>query len=457
MQAQQAGVSITGQNLANVNNPAYARQRVNFQTSAAVATTAGILGTGVQVAGIQQIRDILLDNQIRDEASVGSFWTTSQSFLQNTQTQLGEFLGSGAVSGDGTDTGSSGLASQLNDLFTAFQGMETDAGSIPQRRVIISQAQGLADSFNQIASRLTSVNEALNNSVSSDVDSANQLFADIAQLNDDISKAEFSAPGTANDLRDARQQKLENLAQLTNLQASTAADGSLTISVGGVAMVSGSKVTDTLQAFDPGGGQLQVRAATAGTSLTLTGGSIRGAIDTRDGALVDLRNGLNSLASEIIGKVNAVYSAGYDLHGNTGASLFTGTDAASMGVDSSLSDDPSLLQAAGVPGASGDNTVAIAVAQLGLQKDAVLGNQTFSGAYGNLVAALGTALSTANDQVSNHDMVTSMLAKQRDSVSGVSMEEEMTNLMTFQKAYQASAQIISTVNQMLETLVNLKR
>src|SRR5258707_613533 len=106
MQAQQAGVTVTGQNLANANNPAYARQRANFQTSDAVATTNGVRGTGVQVAGIQQIRDSVLDSQISDEGSVGGFWTTAQGFLENTQTQLGQFLDSTSTTADGT--GSSG-------------------------------------------------------------------------------------------------------------------------------------------------------------------------------------------------------------------------------------------------------------------------------------------------------------------------------------------------------------
>jgi flagellar hook-associated protein 1 FlgK len=314
----------------------------------------------------------------------------------------------------------------------------------------------LAGSFNQIATRLTGVNKDLNTSVSNDVDSANKLLSDIAGLNSDIAKTEASTGGTANDLRDLRQQKLESLAQLTNLQTSTATDGSLNISIGGVAIVSGAKLTDTLQAYDPGTGQLQVRAAGAGTSLSLTGGSIAGAIDTRDGALGSLRTGLDSLASQLVSQVNSVYSAGYDLNGNTGANFFTGTDAASISVNPNLNNDPSQVQAAGLAGAAGDNTVALKLARLAQQTTGGLGNQTFSGAYGRMITDLGNALSTANDQVANQGAVSSMLAKQRDSVSGVSMEEELTNLMTFQKAYQASAQIISTVNLMLQTVVAMK-
>jgi flagellar hook-associated protein 1 FlgK len=392
---------------------------------------------------------------------VGGFWTAAQNGLQNTQTELGQFLdgtaaGTDATSSSTSTTSAQGLASQINKLFSAFQGVATDPTSLSQRQALVGKAQSLAGSFNQIATRLTAVNSNLNSSISTDVDSANKLLSNIASLNAEITRTEKATGSIANDLRDSRQQKLEGLAQLTNLQTSTATDGTLSVTIGGVTMVSGAKLSDTLQAYDGGGGQLQVRAATAGTSLTLTGGSIAGAIDTRDGALAKLRTNLDSLAAQIIGQVNSVYTTGYDLHGNTGASFFTGTNAATIGVNSNLATDPTQVQAAGVAGATGDNTVALALARLAQQTVGALGNQTFSDAYGRIVTDLGNSLSNANDQVANHESVTTMLSKQRDSISGVSMEEEMTNLMTFQKAYQASAQIISTVNAMLLTLVNLK-
>src|SRR5579883_417902 len=461
MQAQQTGVTITGQNLANANNPAYSRQRVNFQTSDPTPTQGAVLGTGVQVAGIQQIRDLLLDNQLRDEGSAGSFWTTTQGALENTQTQLGEFINGSAASANGASgtnsaTSAQGLSTQLNNLFSAFQAVATDPASLAQRQNLVSQAQSLASAFNQVSSRLAGVNSNLNSSITSDVGSANQLLSDIAGLNADIARTESATGASANDLRDVRQQKLESLAKFANVATSTAADGSLTVSIGGIAMVTGTKLTDTLQTYDAGGGQLQVRAATAGTSITLTGGSIAAEIQTRDGALATLRTGLDSLASQLITQVNGVYTAGYDLNGNTGANFFTGTNASDIGVNSNLGNDPSQVQAAGIAGAKGENAVALALARLSQTPNAALGNLTLGDAYSHLVTNLGNSLANANEQVANQDSVTSMLTQQRDSISGVSMEEELTNLMTFQKAYQASAQIVSTINLMLQTLVNMK-
>jgi len=128
-----------------------------------------------------------------------------------------------------------------------------------------------------------------------------------------------------------------------------------------------------------------------------------------------------------------------------------------MNVNSALVNDPGLIQAAGVPGAAGDNQVALALAQLADQPIAALNNQTFTENYGQSVASLGQSLSSANTQIGNQDIVQSMLARQRDSNSGVSLDEEMTDLMRFQKAFEASARLISTISEMLDVVVNMKR
>jgi flagellar hook-associated protein 1 FlgK len=451
LQVNQLGVEVTGQNLANSSNPAYARQRLAISTSMPTPTGLGMQGTGVQVTSIQQVRDAMLDGEMRDESSVSGYWNSQQSTLENAQTQLGEFLNINATSSSGT----SGLSDQLNGLFNSFQSVATDPTSIAQRESLVNQAQTLASGFNQASQQLSALNSGLNTSVSNNVTAANQLLSQIASLNGQIAKA-TAAGGNANDLNDSREQALENLASLTNIQTTSNANGTVDVSIGGTQLVSGSQTLDTLQSYDPGNGQLLVRTATGGTPLTLTGGAIQGTIDARDGALQTLRSGLDTLASSLITQVNGIYSGGYDLNGGTGQPLFTGTDAGSIGVNSALQTDPSLVQAAGVSGATGDNSVALQLAQLGQQSIAGLGNQTFSGAFASQVGTFGFALSNANAQATNSSSVTGMLQNQRDSVSGVSIEEEVANLITYQQAYSASSKIITTVDQMLQTVVGLK-
>jgi flagellar hook-associated protein 1 FlgK len=121
-----------------------------------------------------------------------------------------------------------------------------------------------------------------------------------------------------------------------------------------------------------------------------------------------------------------------------------------------LTSNPSQIQASGSATATGDNSVALQLAQLAENAQASLGGQTFMASYTQLVGGLGTALQTANNQVSSQTSVSQMLSTQRNSVSGVSVDEEMTNMMTFQKAYEASSEVVKTVDQMLQTTLAMK-
>jgi flagellar hook-associated protein 1 FlgK len=459
--AQQLATQTAGHNLANVNNPAYSRQRVDLATSPAVAGVGGLVGTGVDAIAVTQLRDYLLDRQITSESSVSGSLNAQQQALQYAQSFLGEQLDSSTTGTQGADANNassiqSGLAERLTELFSAFQNLALKPDSATQRLVLIQTAQTLATQFNQVAGRLTTVNNGLNTNIQDDVGSANQLMSDIAKLNQQIIYTEGAAGGVANDLRDTRQSKLEQLAKLTNVSVTEQANGGWDVSVGGVTMVSGMNVQDTLEAYDAGGGQMMVRAQTAGTPLTLTGGSIQGTIDVRDGALATLRGNIDTLAGQLITQVNTIHSAGFDLNGGTGQNFFTGTDAATLGVNSALVADPSMIQASGNAGATGDNSVALALAGLANAAQAGLGNQTFTQNFSATVAALGQSLASVNDQTVNQSAVTSMLSNQRSSISGVNIDEEMTNLMAFQKAFDASAKLISTVNDMLITVVNMK-
>ena len=126
-------------------------------------------------------------------------------------------------------------------------------------------------------------------------------------------------------------------------------------------------------------------------------------------------------------------------------------------MNGTLAGDPSMIQASGVAGAVGDNSVIVQMAQLADKQNAALTGQTFLESYGQTVAALGQALNGTNTQLANQQIVESMLLRQRDSVSGVSLDEEMTDLIKFQRGFEASAKLITTIDEMLDIVINLKR
>jgi flagellar hook-associated protein 1 FlgK len=190
--------------------------------------------------------------------------------------------------------------------------------------------------------------------------------------------------------------------------------------------------------------------------LTLTGGSIQGTIDARDGELSQMQSSINTLASTLITQVNGIHDSGYSLSGTTGAQFFNGADASDITVNQTLVDDPTLIQASNSATANQDNSVARQLGDLANVTQASLTNLTFGDSYGQTVTALGNSLANANTQVTNQTSVSNMLATQRSSTSGVNIDEEMTNLMGFQRAYEASAQLVTTVNQMMQTVIAMK-
>lgn len=454
LQTQQQALEVTAHNLANASNPAYARQRVIIQTGLTVPTAIGLQGTGAEAVAIQQIRSVLLDGQMTAELSVSGYWNAQQQALQYAQAGLGQQID--RISGDGSD-GQQGIAGNLSALFNSFQSLSTNPTSMAERQVLLQNAQTLASHLNQVAGRLDALRSALDQSLQDDVAAANDLLREIASFNEQIVSAELNSGSAANELRDLRQQKIEELSRLVKIDTVAQTNGAIDVSVGGVTMVSNDDVVDSLEVYDAGGGQRLVRAATAGAPLALTGGSVAGLIDVRDGAIATLADDLDSLAVTLVTAVNAVHGGGFSLTGSTGASFFTGTDARTIAVNTVLIENPALIQASGASGVVGDNQVAVQLAQLAGTTHAALNNQSFGQAYASNVAALGQSLASVNNQITDQELVEGMIRQQRDAVSGVSLDEEMTEMVKYQRAFEASARLISVVDELLETLVNIGR
>ena len=462
LQTQRNCTEVAGHNIANVNTPGYSRQRVALETSITIPSEIGPEGTGADAVAINQLRDILLDRQLVGETSVRGALESKQKALEFAQAALGQVIdrqssgaeGAAASSGVG---GQHGMAEELAGLFAAFQSLSTNPTSMAERQVLLLKAQNLAGQFNQLSGRFDDLRGSLNESLGGDVAQANIALADIAKLNQQILAAEIGGQGKANDLRDTRQKRIEDLAKLVKVDTTANPNGSVDIAIDGVALVTGPNVLDQLETFDAGGGQFLVRTLTGGATLNLTGGSLQGTIDARDTDLAALRSHIDTLAAALITQVNALHANGYGLSGGTGQKFFTGTNASDIAVTDALVNDPGAIQASGVAGAVGDNSVAVALAQLAEQSLPALSNQTLLQHYSQTVTQLGQALNGTNTQLTNQQIVERMLLRQRDSISGVSLDEEMTDLVKFQRAFEASARLITTVDDMLETVVNLKR
>jgi flagellar hook-associated protein 1 FlgK len=448
----QEATSVAGNNLANVNNPAYSRQKLDINSATPLNTNIGQEGTGVTATSISQIRNALLDSQIAAEGGTTSSLITQQQALQHAEALLSEQI---TNSSGGTAASNTGISAKLSAFFNNLQKLTASPKDLGLRKTVLQSAQDLTNQLNNVSAGLTAIRDSLNTSIYKNVDTANKTLGDIAELNKQILLSEAGG-GSANDLVDQRQAKIEDLSKLINFTATTQTNGSIDISLGGASLVLGGAATNKLVATDIGSGLVVIGNTGGPGKLPASSGSIGGAITTRDGALYDLQSSLDTLSSSLVFQINTVYSAGYDQYGNTGGTLLSGTNAATISVNSSVIADPNTFQASSLATDKGNNQVAAALATLANQTFSGLGNQTFSGNYSATVAALGSSISSATNDLTSTNSVTNMLTQQRNSISGVNTDEELTNIVQFQKAYEASAKLVSTLSAMLETVISMK-
>jgi len=454
LSAQAMGVQTAGRNMANVNNANYARQRVVLGDRGSVMTTSGVESTGLEALGVTQVRDSLLDQQVLREVSLKAALDTSQSGLQKAQAGLGEQIDSASTATDTATGGSHGIAASLTNFFNDFQSFAGNPTDVGQRQTLVQQAAILTDRIQLTNTRLTQTQNDLTTQATGDVATVNTDLQNIADLNAQITRVEGNNPGSAVDLRDTRQAALEDLAGKISFETrpQPGAAGQVQVfaydsSGNEVILIDHQNVTGPVT-FDG----TNVKAGAAATTLALSGGSIKGALDTRDGALQTLHGNLDSLAAQLVSSVNSAYNPS----GTTGDFFdSSGTTAATIQLAGGLT-ATNLKASDG--GAAGDNTTALAVANLANHTFSTAGGDLIDGTFGqhysSAVTDLGQSLSGVNSRVDDEASIEKLVRAQRDAVSGVSLDEETADLMKYQRAFQASSRVIQTIDSMLDTVIN---
>lgn len=452
LQTQRHGIDVTGHNLGNVNTPGYARQRLTLQAVSTVDEYGNYTGAGSEVIAIESIRDQILDNQVQTERSVTGTLEAQEKALQSALTALNDGVQRSAGVSDGATTG---LSNSLQELFARFQGLSVSPLSTADRQALVMSAQSLAQQFQQVDSRLARVDQAFTDELNLGVTQANKLLDEIADLNQRIVSAELRVPGSALDLRDSRQQKVEALANFIPLTVSNEDSGAITLLTNGAILIQNTEPVVHLQLITNSTGKLVPALASQSETLEPTSGLLHGVLEARDNSLKSLRDDINSLASSLITEINSVYTKGFSPTGSTGSSFFTGANASDIKVDPALVNNPGSLQTSASATESGDNKILLQLLQLAGKGIASLGGKTFSQAYAAILTTTGESLAATTRQLENQKSVETLLKTQRDSISGVSLDEEVTNLVKFQKAFQASARFITVTDELLDTVINL--
>jgi flagellar hook-associated protein 1 FlgK len=452
LSAHSRAIETAGKNLANVSNPEYARQRVLYGDRGTIVTPQGAQSLGMEVLALQQLRDRLLDRQLMREIGLSGLAEAEMQAYQRAQASLGQSINGSASLEAAGSSASGGLAAALDDFFNAFQDLAsrpTDSGA---RQTLLQKAAILTDRFQQTDNRLAQVQSDLDVQVNTGVGEANRLLGTIADLNTQIARFEVNFPGSAVDLRDQRQARLEELAKLVPVEVRDTGDGQIQIvarDTGGTDVVLLDRQTITGPVTFDG---TNFSGGSPATVLGLNSGSLHGSVKARDGAVQSLRDSLDTLASQIVTSVNGAYNPG----NVAGQDFFNpaGTGSATISLRSGIS---AAALRTGTTGNAGDNSIALAVSGLATKKFSIAGGDLFDGTLGQFysrgVSDLAQSLATAQARDDDQGGILRLVRNQRDSISGVSLDEEMADLVRFQRAFQASSRVFSVVDQLLEEVV----
>ena len=428
LNAAQAALQSASNNIANANTAGYTREVAQISENPQSFSGGLVTGGGVTVDGVQSVRNELLNLQIQQQTSLKSSADAESSSLQALQPLF---------STTGED-----IASTLSAFSSSLGQLSASTTNSAVQQSVLTAGQNLANSFNGTASGLQSAQSAADQQVTQTVAQINSLTSQIASLNAQLTQPVVTQQNGGT-IQDQRDQLVQQLSTLTSISITQSSDGEVITTGNGTPLVMGSQ-SFTLQTMIGADGFKQVLDSN-GNNITasLQGGQLGGLIQMRDQVIPGFLNSLNDLANQFAASFNAAQAQGYDSTGTAGQPFFSilSTGSAAAGIAVALTSGSQIAASSdGSAGSNGNVTNLLA---------AVNGNmssgQTPAAAYSNLIYQVGSATSNASAQSTALSDSITQLTNQQSSVSGVNLDEETTNLIRYQTAYEAAARVVSTI------------
>ncbi|PIE72591.1 MAG: flagellar hook-associated protein FlgK [Deltaproteobacteria bacterium] len=455
LSTNQKAIEIVGNNVANVNSEGYSRQRAELVQVPAVNFGGFFIGQGVTVSDVSRDYNSFISNQLQESyVNLGE-----ESGRSRALTELERLFN---VSEDN-------LASEIDDFFDAWQELTANPSGEVERDVVIQRGNLLGTAFKNLTEELDTIVENMNTEIIGEVEALNEKIAEIAELNDRIRTVEMSGQ-TANAARDQRDLLVQDLTETLGVQ--TFMDNQAMVSVslpGGLPLVQGN-IANTLSTEINGsnvGLTLNMAGVTMDVGINQLGGKFYGMYDVRDNLVGGLYDDLDTLAVELTSSVNDIHVNGYYTDPATGLPatglLFFNDitsvpppDRASRAVAVAFSDGDYVAAASLDTAAPGDNGTALTIAALETTYTLTGTSDNYDAFFSKLVSRVGIEASRNAIALEGAEDATMQLQNLRDGYSGVSLEEEMIDLIQYQRGFESSAKFLSTVDEMMSTLIQIK-
>ncbi len=424
--AQQSAINTTGRNIANVNTIGYSRQRLNLRQDLTGVSYLGSFGKEATT----QIRQSFTDMQIwRENSSLGQFSTDASTLAQIQD-----------IFAEPTDAG---IANLMSDFWNSWNDLSNDPDSETAKIVVRDKAIQLSNGFNRVHDELINNHNQVHLEMEDKVIQINDTIEQIASLNKQILNTDD------NSLKDNRALMVDELSQMVDISVAETANGELNIAIGGMVVVSGQEVNKINTQSTNTNGIWNTHIELEGTQqkINISSGELGSLLNLQNEIIPNTINKLNIFAKSFAEKINEVH-----INNTNGITFFDTnvTGAGNISINSDFINSPDLV---GLVNEGGDSSFAIEM--FNLQSESIIEGKTFGEFYTGIITIIGSKVNEANYLNEAQSMVLNKLEIDRMSVSGVSLDEEMTHMIQYEQAYNAAAKLVSTVDEMLSSILNI--
>lgn len=458
MMNSQTGLQTVSHNIANKNTEGYTRQRLEIQSSAPTSMGKVQIGTGAKTAAVTRTNNPHLEKQIQFEQMKLGFGEGKMSYLNRVENIFNEQV-------------NKGLNHFMGEFFNAFRELSNYPESLPIRTQVKETAWNMTQDFKRINEQLKKIQDEIDNEVRGEINEVNRMAEEIADLNEKVESVEITG-AFANDHRDKRDQVLKKLGEKINIKYSEVENGKVNVTAGNtMVLVSGYEAGKLSTDSTPAKGikregnndvffQANDRSAMYNITSQVTGGKLGGMLEVRDRVVNDVLEKVDKLAYTMAESINEVHQMGYDQKSRPAGHFFKiGAEkdfSSNIELDSKIMGDVSFIAAGLMPDAPADNRVANVISSL-QYKPVLNGEDTLDDFYNGMVGELSVITKKQRSLFEHQAESLSQLKNIRESISGVSIDEETVKMIEYQKAFDASAKLIKTADEMLDTVINLKR
>lgn len=459
--AQQRALDVTGHNISNVNTPGYTRQGIiNASSQPSYVGVSGNgnpmnVGTGVDVSEIRQYRDYFLDQKLRRENEQLGYWNTKKASIEELET----------IFNDNTEEG---LQKVMDDFWNSWSQLSKAGGGLTARALVKENAIAFTETVKNLDMMLTNFRNNRNNEIKENVDKINSITKSIARLNYDIKKVEGSGV-TANDYRDQREQLVNELTLMADVQVIEG--DTFNIALGGMLIVSDTYDNPIAAVRDiASNGYYKIKWSKTMEDIDLKGGSLKALIETRDDLVDGFRNRLNEFVKGVAEEVNKLHFSGYGNIDNTQRYMFVnGSDNTSVGIDiGNIAFNQDLMEVNNIaaaksapPGNFEDNQNALEISEWRTNDvftettyDSANGKYNFDEFYRSIITDIGLEGNKAANAAEAQNLLIEQVENKRQALMAVSLDEEMTNLISYEHSYNAAARIVNALDEMLDVMIN---